>query len=58
VIRADSVLRYRGLDGRERRVRIGSARAPDRIEEGSLFFLTPLEPHACTDIEIDPARDA
>ena len=48
----DLLLRYRGLDGLERRTRIRSARAPDRADATSLSFLIALEPHACSDIEI------
>ena len=46
------VMRYRGLDGVERRTRLRSARPPDRHEAGSWFFLVPLEQHECADIEI------
>ena len=46
------MLRYRGLDGVERRTRIQCGRAPDRAEENSWFFLIPLQPHEFTEIEI------
>ena len=49
----DLVLSYRGLDGVERRTRVRCTRTPERVEEASLFFLIALEPHACTQIEID-----
>ncbi len=53
VARSDSVLlRYRGLDGVERRTRIHSARSPDRVADGSWFFLMALEQHEYVDIEI------
>src|SRR5262249_3881125 len=45
------LLRYRGLDGVERRTRIRSGRRPDRAEDGSWVFLIPLEPHDQADIE-------
>jgi len=47
-----AVLRYRGLDGIERRTRIESGRPPDRSEEGRFVFRLRLEPHAVEDIEI------
>ena len=46
------VLRYRGLDGVERRTRIRSSRKPNRDEAGSWLFLIPLEQHQSTEIEI------
>jgi glycogen debranching enzyme len=46
------VLRYRGLDGVERRTRVQCGRAPDRAEENSWFFLIPLQPHEFSEIEI------
>src|SRR4029453_19301739 len=46
------VLRYRGLDGVERRTRVQCGRAPDRVEESSWFFLIPLQPHEFAEIEV------
>jgi glycogen debranching enzyme len=48
----DYVLRYRGLDGSERRTRIQSVRPPDRVEHGLFVFTLSLDPHACADIEV------
>jgi glycogen debranching enzyme len=48
----DCVLRYRGLDGSERRTRIQSVRPPDRLEHGLFVFTLSLDPHACADIEV------
>ena len=48
----DCVLRYRGLDGSERRTRIQSVRPPDRLERGLFVFTLSLDPHACADIEV------
>ena len=48
----DCVLRYRGLDGSERRTRIQSVRPPDRLEQGLFVFTLSLDPHACADIEV------
>ena len=48
----DCVLRYRGLDGSERRTRIESVRPPDRLEHGLFVFTLSLDPHACADIEV------
>ncbi len=47
------VLRYRGLDGVERRTRIRSLRTPDRQDESGWFFHVPLEQHEWVEIEID-----
>ncbi len=52
VIAPDAVLRYRGLDGVERRTRIRVQRAPDEAAHGALSFVIALEPHATADIEI------
>jgi glycogen debranching enzyme len=49
---AESLLRYRGLDGVDRATRIRSVRAPDRVEDGQLTFDVYLEPHAGVEIEI------
>jgi glycogen debranching enzyme len=46
------ILRYRGLDGVERRTRIQCGRVPDRADEHSWFFLIPLQPHEFTEIEV------
>jgi glycogen debranching enzyme len=46
------ILRYRGLDGVERRTRLQCGREPDRADENSWFFLIPLQPHEFTEIEI------
>jgi glycogen debranching enzyme len=46
------ILRYRGLDGVERRTRIQCGRVPDRADESSWFFLIPLQPHEFTEIEV------
>jgi glycogen debranching enzyme len=46
------VLRYRGLDGVERRTRVQCGRTPDRAEEHSWFFRIPLERHEYAEIEI------
>jgi glycogen debranching enzyme len=48
----DCVLRYRGLDGSERRTRIQSVRTPDRLEHGLFEFTLSLDPHASADIEL------
>ena len=48
----DIVLRYKGLDGVERRTRIRSSRSPDRTADGALFFYVALEPHASAEVEI------
>jgi glycogen debranching enzyme len=48
----DSVLRYRGLDGTERRSRIRSTPAPHRRDEGLHEYLLSLQPHACMEIDI------
>ena len=48
----DIVLRYRGLDGVERRTTIRTSRSPDRTGDGALFFYVALEPHASADVEI------
>jgi glycogen debranching enzyme len=46
------VLRYRGLDGVERRTRIASFPKPQRSEEGLATFVVPLEPHGSAEFEI------
>jgi glycogen debranching enzyme len=46
------VLRYRGLDGRDRRTRLQPTRPPDRTDEGLFVFRLCLEPHAIGDIEV------
>jgi glycogen debranching enzyme len=45
-------LRYRGLDGRERRTRLQPTRPADRTDEGLFVFRLRLEPHAIEDIEV------
>jgi glycogen debranching enzyme len=53
VLGDESVLRYRGLDGIERRTRIRSSlRAPRRLDGKSQVFLLTVEPRASVDIEI------
>ncbi len=47
-----ALLRYRGLDGIERRTGIRPSRRPDREAEGSWIFLISLEPHECVDLEL------
>ena len=49
---AETLIRYRGLDGVERRTRIRCSRPPDRTGEGWLLFPTMLEPHAAVELEI------
>jgi glycogen debranching enzyme len=46
------LLRYRGLDGVERRTRVQCGRAPDRAEDGSWFFAVSLRQHEYAEIEI------
>ena len=46
------VLRYRGLDGVERRTCVRSMRRPDGIEPGALVFHLSVEPHATIGVEI------
>ena len=53
----EPVLRYRGLDGVERRTRIRASRPPDRVGDRTFSFCLALEPHASTDIEIALACD-
>jgi glycogen debranching enzyme len=49
----ECVLRYRGLDGVDRRTRIRSSlRMPQRLEGRSLFFLLAVDPRTSVDIEI------
>ena len=53
VLGDESVLRYRGLDGIERRTRIRSSlRAPRRLDGKSQVFLLTVDPRASVDIEI------
>lgn len=49
---SESVLRYQGLDGVERRTRIRSLQPPDRTTTGALIFSVNLEPHSNVEIEI------
>ena len=49
------LLRYRGLDGSERRVRIRSSRPADRTGEGLFEFVLSLAPHASAEIEVSLA---
>jgi glycogen debranching enzyme len=48
----ESVQRYRGLDGAERRTRIRSVSMPTEIEDGLFVYSVSLDPHACADIEV------
>jgi glycogen debranching enzyme len=49
----DTVLRYRGLDGIERRCRIHATVTPNRSDdEGLLEYRVSLEPHGCFENEI------
>ncbi len=48
----DAVLRYRGLDGVERRTRIRLSREADRADEGSFSFIIALAPRASVEIEV------
>jgi glycogen debranching enzyme len=48
----ESLLRYRGLDGMERRTRVRSLRPPDRVTDGALMFYLMLAPHSCAEIEV------
>jgi len=52
VSRPDVVLRYRGLDGVERRTRIRSAHQADEATDEALVFWIALEPRACVEIDI------
>jgi glycogen debranching enzyme len=54
----DALLRYRGLDGVERRTRVASARRPERCDEGSLAFTLRLETHASVDLELTVCCEA
>src|SRR5262249_28416218 len=47
-----ALLRYRGLDGIERRTQITPSRPPDRSANGSWVFLISLEPHECRDLDL------
>jgi glycogen debranching enzyme len=48
----DYVIRYRGLDGRERRVRLCWSRTPDELDSGRLLFVVPLKPLATEIVEL------
>ena len=48
----ESVLRYRGLDGVDRRTRVRSMRAPHRLEAGLFVFALSLDPHAYAEIDM------
>ena len=48
----ECVLRYRGLDGIDRRTRVRWMQTPDRTEDGLLVFVFYLEPHAYAEIEV------
>jgi glycogen debranching enzyme len=48
----ESVLRYQGLDGVERRTRVRSLQSPDRTAGGALIYSVRLEPHNSVEIEI------
>ena len=47
-----TVMRYRGLDGVERRTRIRCSRPPDRTANGSVLFLATLPPHGSVEITV------
>ena len=47
-----TLLRYRGLDGIERRTQILPSRRPDRSADGSWVFLISLEPHESRDLDL------
>ena len=49
---AESILRYQGLDGVERRTRVRSLQSPDRTTNGALIFSVNLEPHSSVEIEV------
>jgi glycogen debranching enzyme len=49
---ADSLLRYRGLDGVERRTRIRSINTPHRSDATSFSFHIIVEPRGSVDLEI------
>ena len=48
----EALLRYRGLDGVERRTRVQSTPSADRTDERSLFFRMKVAPHTCTEIQV------
>lgn len=48
----DVVLRYRGLDGVERRTHLRTARTPDEATDDALVFWIALEPRAGVEIDI------
>jgi glycogen debranching enzyme len=52
------LMRYRGLDGVERRTRIRWSRAPDRLDGGRASFLLALQPRETAALEISIAYDA
>jgi glycogen debranching enzyme len=56
--RDDCVMRYRGLDGVERRARIRWNRAPDRLDSGRASFLLALQPRETAVLEVTIAYDA
>lgn len=49
---SESILRYQGLDGVERRTRVRSLQSPDRTTNGALIYSVSLEPHSSVEIEI------
>jgi glycogen debranching enzyme len=59
----DYVMRYRGLDGVERRACVRWNRPPDELDSGRLLFVLPLKPLASAIVEIaiayevDPVSD-
>ena len=48
-------MRYRGLDGVERRTRVSWSRTPDSAEPGTITFLLSLAPRASAEIELSIA---
>jgi glycogen debranching enzyme len=51
-LESDWLLRYRGLDGVERRTRIRPIQKPDQAAHGRFSYLLTLEPHESAEIEI------
>ena len=52
------LMRYRGLDGVERRARVRWSRAPDRVDGGRSTFLLALEPRQTAAIELTISYEA
>jgi glycogen debranching enzyme len=53
----DYVIRYRGLDGVERRARLRWSQLPDQLDAGRLLFVLPLKPLASATVEISIAYE-